>query len=391
MKKIFLLLFFPVICLLASCSKDDPEPTRETEKTVLMYLPWSSNLTRDFERNINDIEECIMNMRSTGDSRVLVFFSKTDSEAELFEIAYTNGACSRIAVKSYTNPDFTTVEGLSGILTDAMSAAPAKSYAMIVGGHGMGWLPVSNRVKQAAAIGKAHWEYDTPYPTRYFGGTTAAYQTNISTLAKAINRSVGKMEYILFDNCYMACIEVAYELRNSADYLIASSTEILARGMPYTTMGRYLIGKTDYEAACRDFYSFYSTYSPPCGVLATIDLSQVEEMAQVMAEVNDACPATIENLSALQRLDGYFPTIFFDYGDYARTLMELNAAPQALRDRFEAQLKALVPYSVATDTYYTAAIGRQPLNTSSGLSTSTPSLNPLAESKTGTAWYKATH
>ena len=67
------------------------------------------------------------------------------------------------------------------------------------------------------------------------------------------------MEYILFDDCYMSSIEVAYELKDVADYLIASTCEVMAYGMPYATMGKHLLGTPDYRAICDDFYDFIQT------------------------------------------------------------------------------------------------------------------------------------
>lgn len=39
--------------------------------------------------------------------------------------------------------------------------------------------------------------------------------------------------FIYFDCCYMSGIEVAYELRNATDYIIASATELPSDGMRY--------------------------------------------------------------------------------------------------------------------------------------------------------------
>ena len=65
-----------------------------------------------------------------------------------------------------------------------------------------------------------HWEYENVPMTRYFGGLNAQYQTDITTLAKGISNAGLKMEYILFDDCYMSSIEVAYALKDVTDYLI---------------------------------------------------------------------------------------------------------------------------------------------------------------------------
>ena len=50
------------------------------------------------------------------------------------------------------------------------------------------------------------------------------------------------MNYILFDDCYMSTVEVAYDLREVTNYLIASTSEMMAYGMPYHKILKYIIG-----------------------------------------------------------------------------------------------------------------------------------------------------
>ncbi|NLH28791.1 MAG: Clostripain family protein, partial [Bacteroidales bacterium] len=241
-----------------------------------MYLPWPADktLTKAFEKNISDLEKAI-SKNGLNNEKVVVFMSTSSTQATLYEITCKNGICKHDTLKNF-NPSFTTVEGIASILNDMKSAAPALTYAMIIGGHGMGWIPVyptyptNARAISASSPFKNYWEYDGEFDTRYFGGTTTKYQTDITSLAKGITMAgIKKMEYILFDNCYMSSIEVAYELRNVTNYLIASPTEIMAYGMPYAVVGEYLFGKTNYKAVCNGFYSFYSTYDgAPYGTLA---------------------------------------------------------------------------------------------------------------------------
>jgi len=77
-------------------------------------------------------------------------------------------------LKQYTpqnSTSYTTEQGLTAILKDVVRFAPASKYSMIIGSHGVGWLPA---------------EVTTRSKTRFFGGTTPEYQTNISTLANSI-------------------------------------------------------------------------------------------------------------------------------------------------------------------------------------------------------------
>ena len=124
------------------------------------------------------------------------------------------------------------------------------------------------------------------------------------------------MEYILFDDCYMSSIEVAYALRHVAEYLIACPTEIMAFGMPYAEIGRYLLGEPDYESICREFYEFYSTYQYPYATFGITDCSELDALASLMREINGQYVFDESQRRDLQPMDGYTPTIFYDYGDY---------------------------------------------------------------------------
>lgn len=388
--KILTLLCTALLCFSAvSCEKsNDEEPEEENLRTLFLYMPWSTNLTEDFRKNISDMEKSISS-NGLKSEKVIVFLSTSSSEAEMFELYYSNGNCGRKPLKEYDNPAFTTAAGIASVLNDVKAFAPAKSYSMVIGCHGMGWIPV-NRTRGVTTTGnKMHWDYEGVPKTRFFGGMTTEYQTDISTLADGIKHAGMKMEYILFDDCYMSSIEVAYELKDVTDYLIGSTSEIMAYGMPYATMGKYLLGTPDYQAICNEFHEFYSSYSlMPCGTIAVTYCPELDNMARIMKEINSRYSFDGSLTDELQRLDGYTPTLFFDFGDYVAHL----CTDPALLQEFESQLTRTVPYKAHTDKFYSMVSGTTtPINTFSGITTSDPSVNTLADSKTNTLWYAATH
>ena len=370
-----------------SCEKGDIEPV-ENQKTLFMYLPWSTDLTEFFYTNISDMEKAISQHGLNGE-RVIVFMSTTSEKATLFEITCKKGKCEQVTLKEYNNPPFTTAEGITSILNDVKSFAPAPTYAMTIGCHGMGWLPVHSAQGRARTSMKMHWDYEGVPRTRYFGGRTSQYQTDITTLAEGIAGAGIKMEYILFDDCYMSTIEVAYDLRNVTDYLIGSTCEIMAYGMPYSIIGKDLMGEPNYQAICDGFYSFYSTYEEmPCGTLGITNCAELDHLAAIMKEINNRYTFDISKRNQLQPLDGYYPVIFYDYGDYVAHLCD----DTSLLKEFKEQLERAVPYKTHTETYYSMKTGATtPIKTFSGITVSDPSVNSLAADKTETNWYKATH
>lgn len=377
-----------IIGLSVSGCDDKVDTDRLAEKTLFMYFPWSNNLTGYFRTNISDMEQAI-SRRGLENEHVIVFFSTAPDEAELYEIVCKKGKCEHNILKRYTDPAFTTSQGITGILNDVKSFAPARTYAMTIGCHGMGWIPVYNSRARSLVPFKYHWDVDGAPLTRFFGGTEKAYQTDVTALADGIANAGMTMEFILFDDCYMASVEVAYDLRHVTGHLIASTCEMMAYGLPYARIGAYLLGTPDYQAICDHFYEFYSAYNLPYGTLSVIDCSQLDALAEVMNEINARYTFDTSLLGYLQRLDGYSPTIFYDMGDYVSTLNR----GEHLQELFEEQLARTVIYSVHTDEYYTTLSqpNVRPIHSFSGLTISDPSTSSEAVAKTNTAWWKATH
>lgn len=101
---------------MTSCEKEDPVIV-PTEQTVFMYLPWSTNLTSNFYQNISDLEN-VVGKNILKNERVIVFMCTTATKATLFELTYENGKSARKTLKEYTDPAYTTAEGITSILND---------------------------------------------------------------------------------------------------------------------------------------------------------------------------------------------------------------------------------------------------------------------------------
>lgn len=391
-----LFVFLLTLPLLCACAADKIEtPQVPVERTILMFFPWS-DLTPFTKKNIQDMESVVA-QGVLQDERILVFYMTGPTTAQLFELRAEGGDCVRVWKKNYAPaPDIVSAAGIASVLDDVRRFAPAARFAMTIGCHGMAWLPAQSSSARSAFREKEYWEFAGPDGplTRWFGGNTAASRIDIATLAEGIALADMHMDYILFDDCYMASVEVAFALRNVTDHLVGSTSEVMAAGFPYAAIGPYLVGQTDFEGIARAFYDFYLAYPYPYGTVSTIVCSELDALAEVMARINAqfTFDATSANLAALQRLDGYSPVRFFDMGDYVRQL----CSDSALLDEFETQLARAVPaaYQRHTSRYYSGMNGgtTYPIHTFSGITTSDPSISPLTVSaKLDTEWWQATH
>lgn len=388
----FILIAFVMATAFTSCSDDEELPPYpdHAKQTVIMYMPWADNTIHYYcEKNISAFEAAIERNHGLDGNQLIVFIAENGQQSQLERIYYQDGECHRETLKTYdfASCDYTTPEGISQIISDAIAAAPASTYALAIGCHGMGWVPAGTDVGTRTFINNI--KAANAYPTRFLGSSDdPTYQTDILTLAEGIANTGVKMKYILFDDCYMSNIETAYDLRNATDYLIASTCEIMIDGMPYNEIGIDLLNN-NFKGVVDGFYDHYSNFSTPCGTIGVTDCREVENMAYIMRQINDRYSDFPYNVTDIQDLDGFENTIFFDFDDY---VSKLCSDPNML-SAFKEQLVRLVPYKANTETYYSWYTGEQhPINTFSGITISDPSVNrSIANVKKQTNWYRDTH
>lgn len=434
-----------------SCSNgDSPDgpnmPVTPVGQTVFMFFPWSNNLLSDFRRTVEDMQTVVA-QRSMKDERIMVFMATSEREAVLFELKKQNGRCLTDTLRHYSDRPFTSRQWLTSLFSEVMTLAPASRYGMVVGCHGLAWVPVQGQRNARKRLGSQerideednlykeekidkegiykeeridkegepndlmHFEVQGPVTTRFIGGTYPETQIETTDLADAMADAGFHTEYILFDACYMSSVEVAYELKDVTHYLIASPTEVLSYGFPYITMGKHLLGTPNYKGIADSFISFYSSYYLPYGTVAVTDCTQLDALAAIAQQINAAAEEPTNAASAkqinaaaegklntarsgkdapngVQIMDGYNPTLFYDLGH----LMSLKNAGTVLTAAFAEQLDKTVPYKGHTGQYFTA-LKDAPVDIKhySGLNTSQGSLNHMADRFSETAWYKATN
>ena len=393
-------------------SPDGPDvPVTPVGQTVFMFFPWSNSLLSDFRRTVEDMQTVVA-QRSMKNERIMVFMATSEREAVLFELKKQNGRCLTDTLRRYSDRPFTSRQWLTSLFSEVMTLAPASRYGMVVGCHGLAWVPVQGQRNAPKRLGSQerideednlykeekidkegesndlmHFEVQGPVTTRFIGGTYPETQIETTDLADAMADAGFHTEYILFDACYMSSVEVAYELKDVTHYLIASPTEVLSYGFPYITMGKHLLGTPNYKGIVDSFISFYSSYNLPYGTVAVTDCTQLDALAAIAQQIN---AADAEQLvpNGVQIMDGYSPTLFYDLGH----LMSLKDAGTVLTAAFAEQLEKTVPYKGHTGQYFTT-LKDAPVDIKhySGLNTSQGSLNHMADRLSETAWYKATN
>ncbi|MBI5573813.1 MAG: T9SS type A sorting domain-containing protein [Elusimicrobia bacterium] len=118
--------------------------------------------------------------------------------------------------------------------TWAIANYPAENYCLVVWDHGSGWWPKSPKLKKNIA-------QDLTSDNDYI--TTAELGTALSQISTYLGK---KIDIVGFDACLMSQIEIAYQIKDYADYMIASEEK--ERGWPYDGILQELVSNPNYDS-----------------------------------------------------------------------------------------------------------------------------------------------
>lgn len=249
MKKLFKTLLLSLTFLCIACGGDD-EPTKpankQPQRTVLVYIVSENTLDKPITPLAEwDIEEMLDGIKGV-DTKInnLLVYLDNYSETVLYRITKDKkGNPIKEIIREYDEQVSTSPQVMKEVCNTVFTNYPAQSYGLIYWSHGEGWRPMP-----LAA-------------TRWIGqdkGDGTADYTNIDEL-KQVLASVPHLDFLLFDACFMMTVEVAYALRDEADYIIASPTEIPGPGAPYNTIvpAMFNKGKNSAVAVAQAYFDTY--------------------------------------------------------------------------------------------------------------------------------------
>ena len=326
-----------ILCLgFTSCSENEtPEP--RTTRTILVYMMANNSLNSFASKNIESMIEGATSKNLNG-GNLIVYYAPAGSPPELLRIKEENGVVKKIHLKDYEKQNSADPDVMRSVIGEVVSQYPADSYGLVLWSHGTAWLPsdYQNKLKAFGQDGNNWMEIDD--------------------LAKGLPDDL--FDFILFDACYMASVECTYELRNKAEYILASPTETMADGWPYEEMMPQLFA-TDLqlEKVGETFYNHYLNNTYPYATVSLTKTSELDNLKSVIHDIlADKTESDIYSLDPknMQRLEYLYrsPGMLYDFNDYIK---QLATAEQY--DRFISCLDKAVVYKAHTPKSYYAAIG----------------------------------
>lgn len=337
-----------LLVLLFGCSKSD-DVAPENTRTVMVYMAANNNLASDAVDNLNQMEEAYRDI----DGKLLVYARIFGSKPTLYEIVHDEGPEIKSKVlKTYSEHNSSDPRIMHAVFLDMKNLAPSKSYGAILWSHATNWYPAEKYKPQ----------------TRSFGDDNFS-SMDVQKLKDALPTD---LDFLIFDACSMASVEVLYELKDVAPYILASPTEVLAVGMPYHQVATHLFASDVRKGLIEVAKAYYAYYQAKSGLeqSATFSLIDTQKLPAVAHATSNLLKKQQDEIAGVKRagvqrmdLDPTTLVIAFDMWD----MFEKNFTKSAQLDTLRKSIDEAVVFKKSTEKF----LGR-PLREFSGLSSYLP-------------------
>jgi hypothetical protein len=166
----------------------------------------------------------------------------------------------------------------------ARASFPADHYLLVIWDHGTGWQMRSMKV--------------TPQYKYIAADDTNGSEMNITEIPPALAGL--NVDVIAFDACYMQQLEVAYELRNSASYMVGSTATEPSPGYNYSRVLSHISADADPKQLSQTIVRQYASEYPSDGGItqSVVDLAHVGALADATSDFAQILSAQSGNWAA---------------------------------------------------------------------------------------------
>jgi hypothetical protein len=306
-----------------SFSVEIVEPDPRVPWTIMVYL----NGDNDLDIFSDDVFNKLESVAGDPDVNIVVLWDRTDGgtwdsgtkryivkhDDNPFELAeYTEG----VDVWDYGELNFGDPQTLYWFVSWAKTQLPAEHYLLAITDHGGGWspnLPVWLPYMSGWALGGTGMSWDetgidqTPdYLSTYEVGQALRYATDLGA---------DPIDVVFYDACLMSMLEEIHEIKDYANYFVASANVAWAT-FPYDGYIGGIEAETEPVSVAENIVNTYqaSLLSFFAGTMTAFDLnsmdavtSAADDLAQII--INESSDTLLQN----QILSAYEATQKLDY------------------------------------------------------------------------------
>lgn len=350
------------VFLFTSCEKDSNIVTKkESKRAVFVYMIADNDLDFYATANINEMETFMAQNPEAGSVYVYIDRAKNRKTAHpiLYQItADTSAKINSKIIKVYPENNSANEKVFAEALSQVQTICAINNEflrGLVLWSHGSAWLPESVSLASQRATAVKSFGLDQTMANNENHNA----EMDIRKLAIILNNY--HFDFILFDACFMASIEVFYELRNTTDYIIASPTEVLATGFPYKDILTDMLSATvNYQKIAQKYVAFFQQKK---GVLqsasvVTVKTAELPQFATLFKYYLNTISREITDQKWLQYSQDEVDYLF-DLGQVADYLQK-----EQTNKKLTEQLGRLITNYHHTSYFF----GKIPLQKSSGIS-----------------------
>lgn len=267
-KFLYIFLLSALSVILVSCGGDDDATPTYNRRTVIAYITGDNNLSGFLSSDLEEMRLGSVNLAN--DCNLIAFVDIARTTPYIARIK--NGNIEKVRQWD-RNVYSTSPDEMLDIYQWIIAHYPADEYATIIEGHGTGAVVYKDTIATDLVAMNAYG-----YDSNGLGNGNDKW-LNIPTLAKVFSH-LPHMEYIFFDCCCLQTAEVAYEMRQCADYIISPVSETHTSGAPYKYVIPVISQPTENVGkAIIDQYASNATYGNACGVcISCVKTSEMEPL-----------------------------------------------------------------------------------------------------------------
>lgn len=239
--------------------------------TLLVYMMAENSLSSYAANDVNEIVEAASSVPrdcrlfvytdDNGFPRLVQYFAMTDGGAGSSEyLPFSADICSS---------DTST---LGAVFDYILNDYPTQKLDLVLWSHGSGWLRAPLNSAPSRSIGVDNGE------NSHSNSITSTIE--IEELASLLERLPVRVGRIMFDACFMQCVESAYALRHAAEWIIASPAEIPGDGALYSSLIP-LFFDTDEPECILDSYIESYCNEPAGAVMSAVCTQEMQNLADV--------------------------------------------------------------------------------------------------------------
>ncbi|MBI5091567.1 MAG: peptidase C11 [Candidatus Hydrogenedentes bacterium] len=299
--------------------------TTKKSWTVMVYMAGDNDLDPE---GVTDLVE-MKKVGSTNKINIIAEFDRAEGHVARRYYLRKGGIVSGDAVDSLGGVNTGDPRRLSDFILWGVTNYPAEHYLLVLWNHGQGWDDTDlfagerHRALRRLASGRVcHALFHTPVRNMLnkARGSMAARAILIDdnakdfldnqemkkVLADAAKLLGRKLDILGMDACLMSMAEVGYQIRESADFTVASEQTEPGAGWPYNTILGALAKNPAMKPAKLSALivdKYLASYVPADSVTySACDLSKADDVAKTVAALASALKASLKDPAAVQRI-----------------------------------------------------------------------------------------